>query len=351
MGLKSSLPLGMVTCFPPKESIFPPVVITRLLLGVVFLYVSGWRTPQQKPPKVHHGWQPSGGLPPFFRWWVVHQIAGMSPLAPLPWLVLGRLAWRFAVWWNDDMSGQLLDFGGTGGTWKVEKRFFGKEIQVSKNYFQEWSNMKNNIKKDLRFEDLRVSRLVKSYFSPDGVVSFRLKIHQGCQRLLILGGWTRTSWMLQFFGAIQIFRKGEFFSWDCGDPVRHLVFERWSFRNWTSTFVHRCLTFEKNEQILLYIAAFSFCSFQGLQNPDSKGFLFFNQDCHGSCGSFFGQHLSWTTVWTSHPTGKAAVRCFGPGAFFVGLIVTMLGRFCVGYVKVIHRWWFREIPANHLRER
>ena len=48
--------------------------------------------------------------------------------------------------------------------------------------------MKNNIKKDLRFEDLRVSRLVKSYFSPDGVVSFRLKIHQGCQRLLILGG-------------------------------------------------------------------------------------------------------------------------------------------------------------------
>ena len=36
MGLKSSLPLGMVTCFPPKESIFPPVVITRLLLGWCF---------------------------------------------------------------------------------------------------------------------------------------------------------------------------------------------------------------------------------------------------------------------------------------------------------------------------
>lgn len=178
---------------------------------------------------------------------------------------------RLVKWWHERST---LGFWGYRGHLKSWETIFWQRNQVSKNYFQEWFNMKNNIKKDLRFEDLRVSRLVKSYFSPDGVVSFRLKIHQGCQRLLILGGWTRTSWMLQFFGAIQIFRKGEFFSWDCGDPVRHLVFERWSFRNWTSTFVHRCLTFEKNEQILLYIAAFSFVHFKDFKTPTPKGSYF-----------------------------------------------------------------------------
>ena len=104
----------------------------------------------------------------------------------------------------------------TGGTEKLTKTFWPTN-QVSKNYFKSdstWKTILEKDEKDLTFEDLRVSRLVKSYFSPDGVVSFRLKIHQGCQRLLILGGWARTSWMLQFFRAIQIFRKGKFFSRD-----------------------------------------------------------------------------------------------------------------------------------------